>query len=165
MATPTTYGTGGYTEGTSGNNVLVGLAPGQLSGGNGSDNIHGSSGNDVITGGGGNDFLWGGAGDDTFLFHAADVNGNTGYDKIFDFEGAGVAHGDRLTFYGFGVGSSITLVGHQDLSGTLAGQVIYSYLLTDTATGHSETLSIQSVNGLALTSGDFAFYGSVGVPA
>lgn len=161
----TIYGTGSYTAGTAGNDVMKALVPSTLDGGRGSDNLNGSSGNDIIQGGAGNDFMYGGGGNDTFLWVASDVfkdnADNSVYDKVFDFAGAGVASGDRLTFQGFGVGSSLEVVGQQEVDG---GAVIYNYLLTDTATGHSQHIYITSLNGNALTAGDYAFQGSVAVP-
>jgi Ca2+-binding RTX toxin-like protein len=158
----TIYGNGGYTGGTAGHDVMVALSPSTLDGGRGSDNLNGSSGNDSLQGGAGNDFLYGGGGNDTFLWTASDVNkdnaDNTVYDKIFDFAGAGVASGDRLTFYGFGAGSELTVAGQQNLSD---GSVIYKYTLNDTSTGHFQTIYITSLNGNALTAADYAFYGSV----
>ncbi|TCM17989.1 hypothetical protein EDF56_105337 [Novosphingobium sp. PhB165] len=149
-----------YTPGTTGNDVLVALTGGtQLDAGAGRDNLNGSSGNDVLTGGKGDDFMWGGAGDDTFLWHSADLGTDgTTVDRVYDFEGAGNIHGDNLVFYGFGVGSSLTVAGTQSLAG---GAVIYKYILNDTATGHSETLYVTSVNGAALTTDDYHFYSSV----
>lgn len=158
----TIYGTGTYTGGTNGHDVIIGINPGHLDGGAGSDNINGSSGNDLIQGGQGTDFMYGGGGNDTFLFLAQDVTSEPGvYDRIFDFQGAGVASGDRLTFRGFGEGTTL------DLQGSVAhsnGSVTYQYFIQDAADpSHSQTIFITSVNGLALTAGDYAFYGSVPV--
>lgn len=151
-----------YVAGTNGADTLVALAGGaQLAGLGGNDNLNGSSGSDILTGGKGNDFMYGGAGNDTFLWHAADVSADgLTYDKVFDFEGAGVASGDNLVFYGFGEGSTLTVAGTQALSG---GAVIYKYTLTDTATGYHQSIFVTSKNGLALTTDDYHFYGSVAV--
>jgi Ca2+-binding RTX toxin-like protein len=49
----------------------------------GSDRLWGDAGADTIVGGGGNDFMYGGADADVFVFAKA---GNSGLDKIYDFE-------------------------------------------------------------------------------
>lgn len=158
------YGDGSkfYVAGTTGNDVLVALAGGtQLDAGAGRDNLNGSSGNDVLTGGKGNDFMWGGGGNDTFLWHPSDLSAdNATVDMVYDFEGAGAFGGDNLVFYGFGAGSTFTVAGTQALTG---GAIIYKYLLTDSATGYSETIYVTSKNGVALTTDDYHFYASVSV--
>lgn len=149
-----------YVAGPSGDNVLVALKGGsQLDAGAGRDNLNGSSGIDVLTGGKGDDFMWGGGGNDTFLWHSADLSAdNATVDMVYDFEGAGSIGGDNLVFYGFGAGSTLTVAGTQTLPG---GGVIYKYLLSDTASGHSETVYVTSTNGVALTTDDYHFYASV----
>jgi Ca2+-binding RTX toxin-like protein len=152
------YTSGGYLSSGSSNDVLVATGGStHLDGGAGSDNLNGGASADILQGGRGNDFIWGGGGNDTFLFIAADLDGST--DKIFDFEGAGVDSGDRLTFYGLGEGSTFTQYGSV-LNG-VNGHKIYSYDLYDTATNIHNYISIESTNGNALNASDYAFYGSV----
>ncbi|WP_395331127.1 hypothetical protein WBP06_01445 [Novosphingobium sp. BL-8H] len=160
------YGDGStfYVVGTTGDDVLVALKGGtQLDGGAGRDHLNGSSGHDVLTGGKGNDFLWGGAGNDTFLWHASDLSDdNATVDMVYDFEGAGVASGDDMIFYGFGEGSTFTTDGRGQVLPDGRG-TIYKYTLYDAASGHSETIMVTSTNGKLLTTDDFHFYSSVPV--
>lgn len=159
------YGTG-YTPGTAGNDTIVLTGTGHADGGKGSDNINGSSGNDVIQGGAGKDFLYGGKGDDTFLWQASDIKGETAankamYDKVFDFEGAGVNGGDSMVFYGFGAGSTFAIAPGGDKGVTEpGGKVTYDYILTNAATGDAQHIYVTSLNGKALTADDFHFYGT-----
>ncbi|EIZ78377.1 hemolysin-type calcium-binding protein [Novosphingobium sp. Rr 2-17] len=156
------YGLGAstYVGGTTGGDVIVALtALSQLAGGSGSDNMHGSSESDVLTGGKGNDFMFGGGGSDTFLWSPSDLSSDgTTYDKVFDFDGGGVASGDNLVFYGFGADSTFTVTGMQSIGD---GTVIYKYTLTDSTTSYSQTIYISSKTGLALTTDDYHFYGTV----
>lgn len=153
------YTSGGYLGSGSSSDTLVATAAGaHLDGGAGTDNLNGGKGNDILQGGKGNDYMYGGGGNDTFLWLGSELDGST--DKIFDFGGAGEASGDRLTFQGMGQGSSLSLLGQTN---GVDGHVIYKYDLFDTATGKHNVISIESVNGKALTDGDFAFYGSVPV--
>ncbi|WHA43968.1 hypothetical protein [Agrobacterium larrymoorei] len=151
------YTAGGYLGSGESNDVLVATGgAAHLDGGRGSDNLNGGKGDDILQGGKGNDYMYGGGGNDTFLWLASDVDGST--DKIFDFGGAGEASGDRLTFRGMGVDSTLNLVSH---TAGVDGHVIYKYELIDSATGNHNFISIESVNGKPLTADDYAFYGSV----
>jgi Ca2+-binding RTX toxin-like protein len=69
-----------------------------LVGGAGDDTLDGSGGNDTLVAGAGADVLTGGAGDDLFLFDVAGLPNSPPAtpDLITDFEGAGVAGGDRI---------------------------------------------------------------------
>lgn len=92
-----------------------------------SDTLVGGDGNDLLRGGAGCDQLYGGNGNDTFYFTLGDLgtshasaqtasawDSHTGGDMIMDFEGAGVAGGDFISFNGFGTtaqGASLTYLG------------------------------------------------------
>ncbi len=69
-----------------------------LVGGAGDDTLDGSGGDDTLVAGAGADLLAGGAGDDLFLFDVAGLPNSPPAtpDLITDFEGAGVAGGDRI---------------------------------------------------------------------
>jgi hypothetical protein len=58
----------------------------QMDGGNGLDTLDGGTGDDLIAGGGGNDTLTGGTGIDTFVFRQDEVQGNTDFDTITDWQ-------------------------------------------------------------------------------
>ncbi len=75
-------------------------------------------------------------------------------DEIFDFEGAGDGRtsGDYLVFQGFSAGSGLALV-----SQSAADPNLYTYALTDAATGASQLIVIHSLDGAALAKGDFLF--------
>ncbi|TCM17993.1 beta-glucanase (GH16 family) [Novosphingobium sp. PhB165] len=139
--------------GNAGNNVLYGL--------DGNDSLNGGAGDDVLVGGKGNDFMRGDAGNDTFLIDANDVDaGNKGVDRVYDFEGAGVAGGDMLRFEGFGAGSTLTLDASTYKNGTYldgSGHNVFVYKLYDAATQHFETLHIASMSGAPLAAGDYTF--------
>ncbi len=128
-----------------------------LNGGAGNDLINGGGGADLIAGGTGNDALTGGAGADSFIWAAADViNAPAGtQDTILDFEGAGdgATSGDLLIFNGLSAGSTLTLTSHSTVDPHL-----YTYTLTNFATGCAEAIVIHSVDGRALTAGDFLFH-------
>jgi Ca2+-binding RTX toxin-like protein len=119
-------------EGSAGNDTILGGSIGER--------LSGGLGNDRIDGGGGRDTLSGGGGADVFVMRAGGVDG----DQILDFEGAGVAGGDRIFFVGFGAGASIARVAGSTYEITYGG-------------GNIETLIITSTNGLPLGAGDFAF--------
>ncbi|EIZ78460.1 glycoside hydrolase family protein [Novosphingobium sp. Rr 2-17] len=139
--------------GGSGTNVLSGLG--------GADNISGGGGNDTLNGGKGNDFLTGGGGMDTFVLSASDIDAtNKGYDKVFDFDGAGTTGGDVLQFKGFGTGSTFTLDTSTYSKGVYSdgsGHNVYVYKLYDVTTQHYETVHVTSLSGMALTQSDFTF--------
>ena len=155
----TIYGSGHYVGGTSGVDVLVANDSGQhLDGGRGNDNLNGGDGNDILQGGRGSDYMYGGAGDDTFLWLAGEVQ-STDVDKVFDFSGAGETGGDKLQFQGMGAGSSLTLVGHYAGPSAVPGSVIYAYELHVGSTDTTQTIYVTSLNGKALTTDDYVFYG------
>jgi Ca2+-binding RTX toxin-like protein len=77
-----TYNLTNASNGTSGNDIIVGsCAPTNLCGGGGNDLIFAGSGGGTVNGGTGNDLLVGGAGHDTFVFSA-----NFGHDTIAGFQ-------------------------------------------------------------------------------
>ena len=98
-------------EGTTGDDVLAGLAS--------ADTINGNNGNDTITGAGGADVLNGGNGDDVFIVNAGDVmtgatiDGGAGDDTILmtgggDLSAAAVSNVETLQ-----VGGAVTLTAAQ----------------------------------------------------
>ena len=127
-----------------------------LNGGTGNDTINGGAGDDLISGGPGGDTLYGGLGADRFIWTLADVTGNSKptQDGVLDFEGAGDgrASGDFLIFQGFSPGSTLTLFSQSGVNPHL-----YYYTLTDHASGASELIALNSVDGLQLARGDFLF--------
>lgn len=68
--------------------------------------ITGNGAANRLNGRGGDDLLTGGAGNDTFV-----IAKGKGHDTITDFQGAGVAGGDKLLFSGFGRGATLSHVG------------------------------------------------------
>ncbi|MBW6399673.1 hypothetical protein KPL78_17570 [Roseomonas sp. HJA6] len=82
--------------------LLGGFQGDNLAGGSGDDTLAGGWGNDSLEGGGGSDRLIGGAGDDLFIFNRIDTSQSppAAPDLIVDFEGAGVAGGDRILLPG-----------------------------------------------------------------
>jgi Ca2+-binding RTX toxin-like protein len=58
----------------------------QMDGGDGVDVVNAGTGNDLLTGGSNNDTLTGGAGADTFAFRQLEVQGNTDFDTITDWD-------------------------------------------------------------------------------
>ena len=151
-------GQGHQVTGSGFNDVIYGgVLKDTLNGGAGNDLINGGGGADLISGGTGNDTLSGGAGADSFIWAAADViNAPAGtQDALLDFEGAGdgAASGDLLIFNGLSAGSTLTLTSHSAVDPHL-----YTYTLTNFATGCTEAIVIYSVNGQALTAGDFLFH-------
>lgn len=152
---------GGYATGGAGDDQIVGRGQrSHLDGGRGSDNINGGDGNDLMRGGPGKDFLFGGQGADTFQWFAGDLDGLAPYDKVFDFAGAGQSGGDRLEFRGFGLGSTLDVVGQFSAGGEA---VTFDYLLTNASDGTSQHIFVTSLNGAPLTSSDYAFYGNLPV--
>ncbi|BDG73147.1 calcium-binding protein [Roseomonas fluvialis] len=75
-----------------------GFAADSLLGGAGDDTLDGFWGDDTIAGGAGIDVLTGGSGSDLFLFDVAGLPNSPPAtpDLITDFEGAGIAGGDRI---------------------------------------------------------------------
>lgn len=98
--------------------------------------IIGGAGTDILDGAGGADMLTGGAGDDVFSFTLGEADG----DKITDFQGAGVAGGDKLSFVGYGLDGTIAQVGSTDYYTITAGKD-YGYV--------TETIQIIGVYGLS----------------
>jgi VCBS repeat-containing protein len=79
--------------------LLGGAGADSLKGGAGSDMLVGGAGADFISGGQGADTLIGGADDDIFSFARGSTRSDsspTSADRITDFQGAGVAGGDRI---------------------------------------------------------------------
>ncbi len=119
-------------------------------GGSGDDTINGANGDDLVRGGAGVDSLTGGAGNDTFLFTAPDFATGASYDRITDFQGAGVSGGDIIQLSGFSSAATFTQVA---VSGSS-----HTYQVTDGAfTG--EMVVVYSGTAL-LTAGDYVFVNS-----
>lgn len=74
------------------------------------NSIYGNDEDNRIDGGAGLDILYGFGGEDTFIFMAADQGPLIEQEIIVNFEGAGVAGGDRLEFDGFEEGSTLVQV-------------------------------------------------------
>ncbi len=119
-------------KGGDGNDVLAsGGGLDKICGGDGNDTLNGGDGADTIAGGNGLDRMTGGTGSDRFDFDtlAQSVSG-TGRDVIYDFEGAGVATGDRIDLSTLDAIASLT--GNQNFTWmgtgafTGAGQVRYA---------------------------------------
>jgi Ca2+-binding RTX toxin-like protein len=112
--------------------------------GNGTANtLAGNSANNTLDGRGGADVLVGNGGNDTFRFQSGEANG----DAIADFDGAGAAAGDSLSFVGYGSaaqGAAFTQVGAS------AQWKIHSGL-----DGHDEFITLQ--NAAAVHASDYAF--------
>ncbi len=148
------------TTGTSGSDSYdfsLRVGPQLVNGQAGNDTISGGVVNDNLNGAAGNDVLYGGTGSDSFIWMLADVTGSPPgtQDVIYDFEGAGDGRlsGDTLNFLGFSAGSTLTLKAQSTVSSHL-----YYYTLTDAASGAHEVIAINSLNGAALTVGDFLFH-------
>jgi Ca2+-binding RTX toxin-like protein len=147
--------------GMAGNDVLLGTTH--------SDTLNGGDGNDVIRGGAGCDQLYGGAGNDSFYFKVGDLGTSTtssltasawtsqaGGDMIMDFQGAGVAGGDFLSFNGFGTvaqGASLTYLGQ------VAGFPTAAVYQVHAASGGNTLFTVQNMDLSAtkLAVGDYAF--------
>ncbi|HYC46065.1 MAG TPA: calcium-binding protein, partial [Burkholderiales bacterium] len=86
------------TGNASGNDMGGGDDNDRLNGFTGNDGLQGGNGDDTIVGGLGADLLAGGPGNDEFAFFSGEAQGDT----AIDFNGAGAAAGDRLTFQGYG---------------------------------------------------------------
>lgn len=80
-------------------------------GGGGGDRLQGGAGNDLLDPGADTDTVIGGAGDDVIILRA----GETQYDIIEDFQGAGTQGGDVIQLVGFG--EDVTLVAGGDQMG------------------------------------------------
>ncbi len=136
--------------------IYGGASKDTLNGGPGNDLINGGAGNDLISGGPGSDTLYGAAGSDNFSWSLADLLSSPAgtQDGVLDFEGAGDgrASGDYLIFTGFSPQSTLTLQSHSHASPNL-----YYYTLTDHASGASQLIALNSVDGLALAKGDYLF--------
>jgi Ca2+-binding RTX toxin-like protein len=89
--------------GGAGDDVLTGgFRADSLAGGTGDDTLDGGWGDDSLEGGAGIDRLRGGPGDDLFIFDRRDAPQSPPAtpDLILDFEGAGLAGGDRILLPG-----------------------------------------------------------------
>ncbi|MEH3047602.1 hypothetical protein [Sphingomonas adhaesiva] len=133
------------------------------------DKMSGTSGNDRLEGHAAFNQYYGGAGNDTFIISykfAVESGAHQGastafgdqYAYITDFGGASTwsaTGNDFVAFSGFGAGATLTL-SHEGTSGT-SGAKLYYYTIT-TAANEVFNVLINSVNGKALATGDYAFY-------
>ena len=78
------YGTNTLSGGVGNDSLYGGNDTDTLNGGDGNDVLYGGGGNDILTGGLGDDYLVGQFGADSFVF----INGDTGTDRIADFNAA-----------------------------------------------------------------------------
>jgi Ca2+-binding RTX toxin-like protein len=134
----TSVGTDTITGGVS--RVLGSNSADTITGTSAAEVLNGNGGDDTIIGGGGADTLTGGNGNDNFVFAAGLTNGAT----ISDFNGNGAAVGDSLEFHGFGTNASLT-----NVSGN-------QWLITSGLDGHTETITINTVNN-PLHASDYVF--------
>lgn len=138
--------------------------------GGASDKMAGGSGSDKLEGHAAFNQYFGGAGDDTFIISDKFANESGAHDGqslafadqyayIADFHGAGQSNGtgenDFIAFSGDWNPASLTLE-HTGTSGT-GGAVLYWYSVQDN-TGHTFNFMVNSLNGDALSAGDFQFY-------
>lgn len=82
-------------------------------------------------------------------------------DVIFDFSGAGgwaASNNDFIALVGFGAGSTITFAHYGNNADTTVNNHYQYYTVHDTTSGMDATIFVNSVNGVKLTAGDFAFY-------
>lgn len=86
--------------------VVTGTGANTVFGNGLANTITGNGLANTLNGRGGNDVLTGGAGNDTFV-----IRKGMGHDTITDFQGAGIAGGDKLQFSGFGRGATLSHVG------------------------------------------------------
>lgn len=137
----------------------------------GSDKIGGTSAGEALVGGKGKDYFYGGGGNDAFVIKLSDMdaslNGADGLgakaqDVIYDFHGAGVyeaGNNDFLYLEGFGAGSTLTFVGYGYNSENPGGDIhAQFYSIHSTITGLDYIISIGSMNGNQLITGDYNFY-------
>ena len=145
--------------------------------GNGGDTdyVAGGSGNDRLQGNAAFNQMYGGAGNDTFILSAKAAYGSDGrspgavqgetnvftdqFAYLTDFHGAGgrvAGENDFIAFSGFGAASTLTLVDNSP-SPTSGGRLL-QYTLTDSNSGATFNILVNSVNGQTLSAGDFAFY-------
>jgi Ca2+-binding RTX toxin-like protein len=134
-AANTLLGMGGADtlRGNGGNDVL--------DGGAGNDFLSGGAGNDILIGGPGTDIMFGGGGADTFAFKTVtDFGPASAPDQIGDFS---PAEGDKIDL------SAI------DANTLLAGKQGFTWIGTDTFTGHAGELHYGKVaGGNLMVSGD-----------
>jgi hypothetical protein len=125
---------------------------------NGHDTIVTSTGVNYITGGLG--------GNDGYIINQADLiinvaNGIHGVqDYIFEFGGAQTwnpTNNDFIAFTDFASNSTLVQLGAGYTNPT-TGYFDANYQITDGITGAQYIINVQSVDGLALGTGDYAFY-------
>jgi hypothetical protein len=134
---------------------------------NDGDHVAGGSDGGAVSSTGGNSVFQGGAGQDGFVLQASALAKSTGLTNgidadavIFGFGGAGgwsATNNDFLALTGFGAGSTISL-DHYGKVGGVTDTTMQFYTIHDTATGSDYTIYIRSLNGNALSAGDFHFF-------
>ena len=95
--------------------------------------LFGNEFNNVLYGRGGLDRMGGGAGDDIFVIAMGDQAANV-QEQITDFEGAGIAGGDRMGFGGFGAGATVVQVGASSYEVRDAGNVTQASFILEGVT-------------------------------
>ena len=108
----------------------------------GADDIHGFDGDDTINGGGGADVLRGGLGVDRFVYVAIAESTAAQRDDIMDFQGAGVAGGDRIDL------SAI------DASANAGGNQAFAFIGKGAFTGQAGQLRYGTAGGDAVLAAD-----------
>ena len=102
--------------------------------GDASDNqLFGNEFDNVLYGRGGLDRMGGGGGDDIFVMAMGDQAANV-QEQITDFEGAGVAGGDRMGLGGFGAGATVVQVGTSSYEVRDAGNVAQASFILEGVT-------------------------------
>ena len=152
--------------GLAGNDTLGGTAH--------SDTLVGGDGNDLLRGGAGCDQLYGGADNDSFYIKFGDLgtshasaqtasawNSHTGGDMIMDFEGAGRAGGDFISFNGFGTAAAGATLTYLGASSSLSTAAVYQVHAAAAMGGGYTLLTVQNMDHASTThlaAGDYAFY-------
>jgi Ca2+-binding RTX toxin-like protein len=128
-------------SGLAGNDKLMGWAGDDtLNGGSGGDTLNGGDGADALNGGSGKDALTGGAGADRFVFAFGDTAATKSKaDTIFDLQGN---KGDMIDLH---------LI---DAKESKAGDQAFSFIGTDTFSGHAGELRYEKAGGETYIYGD-----------
>ena len=99
----------------------------------GNNQLFGNEFANILYGRGGLDRMGGGGGDDIFVMAMGDQAANV-QEQITDFEGAGIAGGDRMGFSGFGAGATVVQVGTSSYEVRDAGNVAQASFILEGVT-------------------------------